>query len=185
MKKLTFVTQNANKLRDAKMLLQNFEIHHVNFDCPEIQSMDPKEIIEAKLRYAYERVKEPCFVMDAGLYLDCVDGLPGPFVKFWLEKKSGIQKATKIARLVKQPGCKFRNALGFFDGKKIKYFEEVVEGKLPPGPRGKNGYHWDAIFIPKGEKRTFAEMTFEEKQKYAPQKKLFKRLSKFLQESYV
>jgi non-canonical purine NTP pyrophosphatase (RdgB/HAM1 family) len=180
MKKLTFVTKNLNKVADAKKLLPDFEIHHINFDVPEIQSLSTKEIIEFKLKYAYEKVKEPCFVMDAALHFDCLNGFPGPYIKFWYEKTVGAEKTTKIAQLFKQTGCQFRNGLGFFDGKKMKYFEEIVEGNISKKPRGTNGYEWDVIFVPKGETRTFAEMTFEEKQKYAPQKKLLAKLARFL-----
>ncbi len=181
MKKLTFVTQNLNKVNDAKKLLPDFEIRHVDFEVPEIQSLDTKEIIEYKLRFAYEKVKTPCFVMDAALSFDCLNGFPGPFIKFWYEQTVGPKKTTQIAKLFKKYGCQFRNGLGYFDGKKIQYFEEVLTGTVPKEPRGKNGYTWDIIFIPKGEKRTFAEMTIEEKHKYAPQAKLLSKLAKYLE----
>lgn len=83
MQKITFVTKNLNKVADAKKLLPDFEIHHVNFDVAELQTLDTKEIISNKLQFAYKKVQEPCFVMDTALCFDCLNGLPGPFVKFW------------------------------------------------------------------------------------------------------
>ena len=70
MKKLVFVTQNQNKLSDAQKLLPDFEIEHIDFEVPEIQSLNPKEIVKHKLEYAYSKVQKPCFVMDASLFLD-------------------------------------------------------------------------------------------------------------------
>lgn len=180
MKKITFVTKNKNKLNDAQKLLADFKVQNVDFDAPEIQSLNPREIIEEKLRFAFERVKEPCFVMDASLFFNCLNGFPGPFIRFWFEDTVGAEKTCEIANLFKDYGCRFVNVLGYFDGDDIHFFEETIEGEIPNKPRGDNGYHWDVIFVPKGEAKTFAEMTFAEKHKYAPQAKLFKRLSDFL-----
>lgn len=176
MKKLIFVTQNKNKLADVQKLLPEFEIEHVDFETPEIQSLDPREIIEKKLEYAYNKIKQPCFVMDASLSLDCLNGFPGPFVKWWFEKTVGAEKTCQIAKLFNEFGCTWTNVFGYFDGKDTHFLEEAIRGILPTEPRGTNGYNWDTIFIPEGEIRTFAEMTFEEKQSYVPTKKLLHKL---------
>jgi non-canonical purine NTP pyrophosphatase (RdgB/HAM1 family) len=89
---LTFVTQNKHKVEDAKKLLQNFKIENIDFEIPEIQSLDSKEIVEYKLKFAYEKVGKPCFVMDASLFLDCLNGFPCPFIKWYFEKTIGTQK---------------------------------------------------------------------------------------------
>ena len=180
MKKLVFVTQNQNKLVDAQKLLPDFEIEHIDFEVPEIQSLDPKEIVKHKLEYAYNKIQRPCFVMDASLFLDCLNGFPGPFIKWWFEKTVGEEKTCQIADLFQERGCQWTTVLGYFDGKETHFLEETVRGNLPEVPRGANGYHWDTIFIPEGETRTFAEMSFEEKQSYAVTKKLMERLKKLV-----
>jgi len=176
MKKLVFVTQNKNKLIDAQKLLPDFEIEHVDFEVPEIQSLDPREIIAHKLEYAYNKIQKPCFVMDASLSLDCLNGFPGPFIKWWFEKTVGEDKTCQIAKLFNQYDCTWTTVLGYFDGQNNHFLEETLKGTLPDAPRGANGYHWDTIFIPVGEVRTFAEMTFEDKQSYAVTKKLLDQL---------
>ncbi|MEK7099240.1 MAG: non-canonical purine NTP pyrophosphatase [Patescibacteria group bacterium] len=176
MKKLVFVTQNKYKLEDARKLLPEFEIEHVDFDVPEIQSLDPKEIITHKLNIAYEKIGVPCFVMDSSLALDCLNGMPGPFIKWWFESTVGEEKTCKIATLFGERGIMWTNMLGYFDGRDTHYLEEILHGTLPETPRGTDGYHWDTIFIPQGETETFAEMGFERKQQYAPTKKLLQRL---------
>ncbi len=180
MKKIIFITENKNKLADAQKLLPDFEIEHVNFEVPEIQSLDPREIVEHKLRYAYEKIRKPCFVMDASLFLGCLNGFPGPFIKFWFEKTVGEEKTCQIANLFNKYNCKWTTVLGYFDGENTHFLEETVKGKLPKKPRGKNGYHWDTIFIPENETRTFAEMTFKEKQSFAVTKKLLYRLKELI-----
>ncbi|HEY4509499.1 MAG TPA: non-canonical purine NTP pyrophosphatase [Candidatus Paceibacterota bacterium] len=173
---MTFVTQNKNKLADARKLLPEFEIEHIDFEVPEIQSLDLKEIAKKKLEYAYNKIKQPCFVMDASLSFDCLNGFPGPFIKWWFEKTVGAEKTCEIAKLFNVFGCQWTTVLGYFDGKDTHFLEETIIGTLPTEPKGTNGYHWDTIFIPEGETKTFAEMSFEEKQSYAPTKKLLHKL---------
>jgi XTP/dITP diphosphohydrolase len=176
-KVLTFVTQNLNKVSDAQKLLPDFEIEHVNFDVPEIQSLELKEIARYKVEFAFEKVKRPCFVMDAGLFLDCLNGFPGPFVKWYFSKTVGADKTCKIASLFGQRSCIWTTVLAYYSGKEIFYFEESVRGLIPEQPRGTNGYDWDVIFMPERETRTFAEMTFEEKQQYALTRRLLTRFA--------
>jgi len=180
MKTLVFVTQNLNKVEDAKRLLPDFEIKHVGFDVDEIQSLDMKKIVEHKLRQAYEKARRPCFVHDSSLSFDCLNGFPGPFIRYYLKDTVGVEKTCEIAKLFNQFGCQWTTVLGYFDGKKTTFFEETVKGAIPTEPRGTNGYDWDVIFIPEGEKRTFAEMTFEEKQSYAVTGKLLKKFEELL-----
>lgn len=180
MKTIVFVTQNLNKVEDAKKLLPEFEIEHIDFEVPEIQSLDPREITEYKIKYAYEKVQKPCFVMDASLFLDCLNKFPGPFIKWYFKYTVGAEKTCQIAKLFSQYGCRWTTVLAYYDGKETHYLEETVNGKIPEEPRGTNGYEWDVIFVPEGENRTFAEMTFEEKQSYAVTKKLMKRFEELL-----
>ncbi|MDP2641461.1 MAG: non-canonical purine NTP pyrophosphatase [Candidatus Yanofskybacteria bacterium] len=177
MKTLVFVTQNPNKVQDAEKLLPEFSIEHVDFEVPELQSLDSKAIVEHKLQYAYDKVQKPCFVMDASLSLDCLNGFPGPFIKWWFEKTVGEEKTCKIANFFNEHGCQWTTVLGYFDGTDKHFLQETIKGSIAKAPTGENGYHWDTIFIPEGETHTFAEMTFEQKQSYAVTKKLLQRLS--------
>lgn len=180
LQKLTFVTQNKGKLEVARKFLSDFEVETVEFDVPEIQSLDPKEIIEYKLEYAYKKLQGPCYVLDDSLYLDCLNGFPGPFIKWFYEKTVGPEKTCLIANLFNQYGAKWVSMLGYFDGIEIHYLEEIVEGTIPTSPRGTNGFSWDPIFIPNGETKTFAEMTFDEKHKFTTSGKLYGKLMELL-----
>ena len=47
--------------------------------------------------------------------------------------------------------------------------------------RGSNGFGYDAIFVPKGSEKTFAEMDMQEKNKFSHRKKAMVKLIAFLQ----
>ena len=55
-----------------------------------------------------------------------------------------------------------------------------VEGYISKEPRGKNGFGYDSIFIPKNKKKTFGEMKFSEKYKNDHRFDAFKKIKKFL-----
>lgn len=182
--KLVFVTKNQNKVSDAKLLLPDFDLLHFDFDIPEIQSLDIKEIAEHKIKFAFEESKKPCFILDTSLSLDCLNGFPGPFVK-WYFFTVGAKKTCQMGNFFNQTGCKWTTILCYFDGFTTYFLEETIDGNISSEPIGNNGYDWDVIFIPKGEIRTFAQMTFEEKQKYAVTKKLFDRFTTFLKRRHL
>jgi XTP/dITP diphosphohydrolase len=51
-----------------------------------------------------------------------------------------------------------------------------VDGLLSLQPRGHNGFGWDAVFVPMGEGRTFAEMTAAEKDARSHRRKAWELL---------
>ncbi len=179
MLQVNFVTKNPHKVQDAQKLLTKIQLCHKNIELPEIQSLDPKEIINFKLQTAFKKIQQPCFVMDTSLYLDCLNGFPGPLIK-WFFEQVGDHKICQICRLLQNQKCHYKTILGYFDGEKSHFFEEYTEGTIANEPRGTNGFDWDTIFVPEGHNLTFAEMTFEQKQQFAVTAKLLLKLENFL-----
>ena len=56
-----------------------------DIDLTEIQSVDPKEIIEHKLNEAKKHMKGNLVVEDTSLYFEALNGLPGPLIKWFLK----------------------------------------------------------------------------------------------------
>jgi len=80
---LTLVTSNPNKKIEVEEILTGVEITTKALDIPEIQSVSLKEIVLAKARAAFAMVGAPVLVEDVSFEMDCLNGFPGPFVKFW------------------------------------------------------------------------------------------------------
>ena len=53
-----------------------------------------------------------------------------------------------------------------------------IEGFISPSMKGKNGFGYDPIFIPKNKKITFGEMKASEKYKIDHRSKAFKKIKK-------
>ncbi len=175
--KIYFITSNEGKFKDAKSIIP--EIEKMEIDLPEIQEINPKKIIEAKLIEANKQKKGRFIISDASLYLEAIPGLPGPLIK-WFEKTIGNLGLFQLAKNMGNFGAYAKVIVGYMDDRdKINYFEGEIKGKIVK-PRGSNGFGWDEIFQPNGFKKTFAEMTFEEKNKISHGRIALEKLKEYL-----
>ena len=80
---LYYVTSNSVKFHEASLILDGLE--WLDLDLEEVQSLDPKEIIRKKLGQAFKYKKGQFIVEDVSFSLDCLGGLPGPLIKWFLK----------------------------------------------------------------------------------------------------
>jgi XTP/dITP diphosphohydrolase len=172
------ITGNKNKLREAEQIL-NMKLKNVELDLDELQGLDSDKIAEAKAKQAWESVHEPLFIWDLSLYIHCLNDFPGPLIK-WFWEAVTLDKICLIAKLLKDDKIYAKTTLTFYDGKEMRHFYGVVNGRIPEKPTGTNGYAWDPIFIPDGFDKTFAQMTAEEKNLISMHKIALEKLDGFL-----
>lgn len=169
-----FVTSNANKWHEAQRIL-GYAIERVELDLPELQAENVADIALAKAREAYARLGRPVIVEDAGFELLALGGFPGPFIKYW-EKLGGLESLCRAADGLADRRARAVCALGVCSEEGSHVVEGSVEGLLALHPRGKSGFGWDAVFVPKGEGRTFGEMTAAEKDGYSHRRRAWENL---------
>ena len=75
---LRYVTTNPGKVREAEEYLGDDAVAQLDYDYTEIQSDDLGTIAARGAREAYRHAGEPVLVDDAGLFVDALDGFPGP-----------------------------------------------------------------------------------------------------------
>jgi len=156
---MLLITGNKNKVREFEEIL-GFKIRSQSLDLEEIQEVDIELVSEYKAKKAYETIKEPIIVEDIGLFFDELNGLPGALIK-WFEKRLSYKEICDLVKKNRKATAKI--CITYFDGKEIKQFLGEIEGMISTEPKGKNGFGWDCIFIPKGSEKTFGEMNKEEK----------------------
>ncbi|KAJ0793300.1 putative nucleotide diphosphatase [Helianthus annuus] len=77
---VTFVTGNAKKLEEVKVILgQSIPFQSLKLDLPELQG-DPEDIAKEKARLAANQVRGPVLVEDTCLCFNALKGLPGPYM---------------------------------------------------------------------------------------------------------
>lgn len=176
--KLIFITGNKGKFEEAKAIIPDLE--QMDVDLVEIQSIDSKEVINHKLIEARNSVTDDFVVEDNSLYIEALNGLPGPLIK-WFLKTIGNDGLFKLATSYNNCDALARVVVGLSksDGS-INFFEGEIRGKIV-SPRGENGFGWDPIFEIEGTGKTFAEMTAEEKNKISMRKIAFQKLKEYLE----
>jgi len=179
MANVTFITGNQKKADYLSKYL-GYPVDHVKLNLDEIQSTDLNEIVEHKVRQAYELLENPVIVEDVALEFDALGGLPGPFIKFFLEKLSFEVICSMIASGLSRKATA-RCVFGYFDGKELKLFEGHLDGEIPEKPSGNNGYGWDKIFIPQGYNVTRASLNEEDDQETYLKIKPFAKLKSYLE----
>lgn len=159
-----FLTSNRDKLREVQAMLP--AIQGIDLDLMEIQELDATKIIQAKLAEARKSHTGRFLVEDTSLAIDEMHGLPGPFVK-WFLQAIGLQGIYDLTTVVGSARATARTLIGYADEQGgISFFEGRLHGLLVP-PRGTQGFGWDALFQPDGSTHTLAEMTMAEKNQFS------------------
>lgn len=97
-------------------------------------------------------------VEDTSLAINALGGLPGPYIKWFVEKvgPSGLHRMIsdwpdKSATAICMMGLQERA-----DGP-VKIFKGTIKGSIV-APQGDNQFGWDPVFQPEGYQQTFAQM---------------------------
>jgi len=158
--KLYFVSGNEMKAREVARIMPGVE--RISLDLPEIQSLDPEEVIKEKLLEAHRLEPTKTLVVEDGTYsIKGLGGLPGTLVKWFVSSvgPAGIYEMVGD----KDPETTVCANLGLVKPSgEIKFFVGEIKGKTVL-PAGGEGFHFDSIFMPDGHDKRFAEMTRDEK----------------------
>jgi len=174
---LYFITGNRSKFEEAQAILGG--IKQLDIDLPEIQEVDAKAIMRAKLLEALAHRQGEFIVEDTSLYLDCLNGLPGPLIK-WFLKTIGNSGLADLAEKLGNTRAEAKTVVGYAKNhEELFFFEGSIGGKIV-APAGDQGFGWDPIFLPDGYTKTFAEMSPNEKNDISMRRIALNKLKEFL-----
>ncbi|MFM2330871.1 MAG: hypothetical protein RLZZ26_378, partial [Candidatus Parcubacteria bacterium] len=121
---ITFVTGNKSKAEEITRQT-NLLIQTAALDLYEVQTLDVREVIEAKAREAFKLIGTPVLVDDASVSIDDMGGLPGALVK-WFMKGVGNEGMCRFADQSKTRHATASVAIGYFDGTEfVPFISEV------------------------------------------------------------
>jgi len=162
---LRFVTTNDGKWLEVSLVFaeHSVRVERINARVLEIQSDDLAEIARASALDAYAKFGGDVVVEDAGLFVEALNGFPGPYSSY-VFRTIGIDGLLRLMRGARDRSAVFRSAVAHVDREgKVSVFLGEVRGFIAESPRGTGGFGFDPVFVPEGSERTFAEMTPEEK----------------------
>ncbi len=156
---ITLITSNPNKESEFKLLLGN-QIDVMKAEYPELRSDadNPCEVSMIAAKTLANRLKKTVIVEDSGLFIHALNGFPGTSTKY-VTTRIGNKGILKLMKGVKDRRCTYKSAIGYCEpGKEAICFTASDEGIISIKEKGKNGWGNDFIFIPKGNKKTYAEL---------------------------
>ena len=192
--KLLIGTNNGGKLKEIRDLLpQKLEIYSLSGFKIKSPPENGKTFLEnslIKARFFSKKTEMICLSDDSGLEVDMLGKNPGIYSARWGGKKGDFIKAmNRVFRELdkkdknwkrKKIKARFVCALTVYGANK-KIVESIgkIEGYISSSMRGKNGFGYDPIFIPRGKKITFGEMKLSEKYRMDHRFKAFRKIKKF------
>ncbi|KAG1669877.1 hypothetical protein FOA52_012466 [Chlamydomonas sp. UWO 241] len=181
---IAFATGNKKKLEEVIAILSAgaklpFEVRSVKIDLPELQG-EPDEICREKCRLAAKEVRGAVMVEDTSLCFNALGGLPGPYIKWFLEKLghdglnrmlAGFEDKTAYAQ------CIFAYTPG--PGIEPVTFVGRTEGRVVLA-RGPTAFGWDPVFEADGFGQTYAEMDKDTKNTISHRYRSLDKLREYL-----
>lgn len=160
---ITFVTGNAKKLEEVQAIVgTSMELRNEKLDLPELQG-EPEEVASAKCRHAQSLLEGPVLVEDTSLCFNALGGLPGVYIKWFLEK-TGHEGLNNLLAAYTDKSAYAQTIFAYSAGKgaEVRTFVGQVKGTIVPA-RGPTDFGWDPVFQPHGFDKTYAEMAPEVK----------------------
>ena len=191
---LCFATNNAHKLREVTLLLPPAIelVSLAQIGCHE-ELPETQETIEGNSRqkaaYVWEHFGVNCFADDTGLEVSALGGEPGVYSARYAGPQRDNQANIDLllGNLAPHPDRKahFKTVLTLVWEEQFTTFEGLVTGQILFERRGTGGFGYDAVFLPDGHNRTFAEMSTEEKGQLSHRGRALAKLVAFLRERVV
>lgn len=170
---IVLATRNPGKVREMRELLKALPIElrtveemgeapEVEEDAPDLQGNARK-----KAMVLHEHTGLAALADDTGLEVDALGGAPG--VRSARYAGPEADDAANRARLLEEldgtedRAAQFRTVVAFAEQGDVRFFEGICRGRVIEAERGEGGFGYDALFVPEGRDRTFAEMSDAEK----------------------
>ena len=144
-----------------------------------------EENAKIKSDYGFNKTGIPCFADDSGICIEALNWKPGVFSKRFLNNFKNNEACFKniissVKKNSKQSAYfKTSISLTISIGRNI-VFNGKINGKISDHIKGRFGFGYDPIFIPKHYRKTLAELSIKEKNEISHRSIAVKKLINFL-----
>ncbi len=171
---LVVATRNRGKTKEIRGLLKDFNVMIKNLDdfgpIPEVEEDGDTFDDNAykKASFAARVLGLPALADDSGLLVQALDGAPGVHSARYAGKNAGDEeKCLKLLQAMqgqadRQAAFECVISIAVPAGSALTY-DARCEGMIADKPAGSNGFGYDPVFYYPPAKKTFAELTMEEK----------------------
>jgi XTP/dITP diphosphohydrolase len=184
-KVIFFATNNVNKFNEARKVLAKYKIAvgMLRVKAFEIQSESLEEIAKTSVLEAFRKCDLPVVVEDAGLFVEALNGFPGPYAAY-AYKTIGNDGLLRLMAAMENRKARFKSVLAYYsaESKLLMFFDGEALGEITREERrsdNMSGFGFDPIFKPANSNKTFAEMTITEKNEYSHRAKALHKFAEW------
>lgn len=189
MKKLVFATNNKNKLREMREIMDGlYEVVGLSdIGCHDDIIEDAATIqgnAKIKADYVTNKFNVDCFADDTGLEVEALNGAPGVYSARYAGEhcsyQDNVDKILSELKGVENRKACFRTVIALNLNGESYFFEGRCDGVITTEAHGEGGFGYDPVFKPDGYDETFAEMPSEQKNKISHRGRATAKLIDFL-----
>ena len=187
MNKLFIASNNKDKIREIKDILERNDVHlelvtPKDMDHHEEPVEDGSTFEEnayIKARYYHDLFGMPTIADDSGICIDYFGGKPGIHSARFLPEMTYPEKNAYIIEVMKdvtERGAQFVDCLCFIDkDNEVHYYKGINEGQIAYEAAGDKGFGYDPIFLIPAYNMTEAELGDDYKNEYSHRAKALKK----------
>ncbi len=178
----TLCSRNAHKVRELERLLPGWTIRPLDVsDWPPETGETYYENALAKARFGRAAGAPDPWLLgeDSGLEVDALGGRPGvQSARYAPEGAPAIERLLGELEDVEERAARYVCELVCLtpDGPELRG-TGTLEGRIAREPRGSEGFGYDPVFVPEGERRTVAELGNEWKAEHSHRARAARSLS--------
>ena len=191
MRQLLFFSNNKNKIIEIKKIFNKFNLKLLSLNDlnisnePEETGKTFEENAKIKSDYGFNKTGIPCFADDSGICIESLNWKPGVLSKSFLNNFKSDQACFKsIIRSTKKnnkQNAYFNTSISLtVKNNQNIIFNGKIDGKIAERAKGKFGFGYDPIFIPKNYNKTLAELSTKEKNQISHRSIAVTKLINFL-----
>jgi XTP/dITP diphosphohydrolase len=196
-RKIIFASFNKNKVKEVQGMLDLNDV--ILLSLSDFKNQKIPEAIEngdsfeenalIKARYYYNILKLPVISDDSGLEVPSLGNEPGIYSARYAgpdatDKKNNDLLLKKLENLpIEQRHARFIAILVYKDARMEKIFNGECHGVIAYAPKGQFGFGYDPLFFVPQLKKTYAELTIEEKSKISHRGMAVRSLKNFLEKA--
>ena len=191
MRQILFFSNNKNKVIEIKKIFKKFNLNllslsDVNIDDePKESGQTFEENAKIKSDYGFNKTSIPCFADDSGICIESLNWKPGVLSKRFLNNfrsnEACFESIIKSAKKNSKQNAYFKTSISLTVKENHNVvFNGKIDGKISEQAKGKFGFGYDPVFIPKNYNKTLAELNTKEKNEISHRSIAVKKMIGFL-----
>ena len=191
MSKLLFFSNNKNKIIEIKKIFNKFNLELLSLNDlniseePEESGKTFEENAKIKSDYGFNKTGISCFADDSGICIESLNWKPGVLSKRFLNNfksnKACFESIIKSTKKNSKQNAYLKTSISLTIKENHNIvFNGKIDGKISEQAKGKFGFGYDPVFIPKNYNKTLAELSTKEKNEISHRSIAVTKLINFL-----